>query len=105
MNIRSLNENKYKIEEFLSSVEGLPDVICVCETWLTSMRPFIGKLEGYEFVNRTSNSNQSVGVAFFVNNCLDYKVVEDMSLNQCDMDDVWINVKLGNIIFTITTCC
>ena len=57
MNIRSLNENKYKIEEFLSSVEGLPDVICVCETWLTSMRPFIGKLEGYEFVNRTSNTN------------------------------------------------
>ena len=96
MNIRSLNANVYKIEEFLNSVEGLPDVICVCETWLTSMRPFIGKLKGYEFVNRVSNSNQSGGVAFFVKNCLDYEVVEDMSFNQCDVDDLWINVKLGN---------
>ena len=78
MNIRILNANLYKIEEFLNSVEGLPDVICVCETWLTSMRPFIGKLEGYEFVNRTSNSNQSGGVAFFVKNYLNYKVVEGL---------------------------
>ena len=93
MNKRSLNANVYKIEEFLSSVEGLPDVICVCETWLTSMRPFIGKLEGYEFVNRTSNSNQSGGVAFFVKICLDYEDVEDMSLNQYDVDDLWINVE------------
>ena len=34
MNIKSLNANVYKIEELLSSVEGLPDVICVCEIWL-----------------------------------------------------------------------
>ena len=71
MNKRSLNANVYKIEEFLSSVEGLPDVICVWETWLTSTNAYIGKLEGYEFVNRTSNSNQSGGVAFFINICLD----------------------------------
>ena len=32
INIRSLNANIYKIEEFLSLVEGLPDVICVCKT-------------------------------------------------------------------------
>ena len=60
------------------------------------MRPFISKLEGYEFVNKISNSNQSGGVAFFVKNWLDYEVVEDISFNQCDVDDLWINVKLGN---------
>ena len=32
MNIRSLNANLYKIEEFLSIVQKLPDVIWVCET-------------------------------------------------------------------------
>ena len=94
MNIISLNANLYKVEEFLNLVEGLPDVICVCETWLTSIRPFIGKLEGYEFVNRISSSNQSGGVVFL--NCFDYVVVEDMSFNQCDEDDLWINFKLGN---------
>ena len=64
MIIRSLNANRYKNGEFLNSVEGLPDVICVYETWLTSMRPFIGKFDGYEFVNTIFNSNQSRGVAF-----------------------------------------
>ena len=57
MNIRSLNTNLYKIEEFLSILENMPDVICVCETWLTSQRPFIGKLQGYDFVNKISNNN------------------------------------------------
>ena len=70
-----MNANVYKIEEFLNSVEGLPHLICVFETWLTSMRPFIGKLEGHEFVNRISNSNQSGGVALIVKICLDYEVV------------------------------
>ena len=64
MNIRSRNANLYKIEEFLNLIEGLPDVICDYETWLTSMRPFIGNLEGYDFVNRISTSYQSGGVAF-----------------------------------------
>jgi len=66
MNIRSLNANIYKIEEFLSAVEGLPDVIYVCETCLTILRPFVGKLHGYDFDNKVSRSNQSGGVAFFV---------------------------------------
>ena len=28
--------------------------------------------------------------------CLDYEVVEVVSLNQCDVDDQWINIILGN---------
>ena len=65
------------------------------------MRPFIGKLEDFEFVNRISNSNQSGGVAFFVEICLDYEIVEDMCLNLCNLDDLWINVKLVNSICVI----
>ena len=94
MNIRSLNANLYKIEEFLSIVENLPDVICVCETWLTSLRPFIGKLQGYDFVNKISNSNQSGGVAFFIKDCHTYEIVEDVCFSQCDVDDLWIKFKL-----------
>ena len=45
MNIRSLNADIYEIEEILSVVEGLPDVICVCETWLTNLRPYVGCMD------------------------------------------------------------
>ena len=96
MNIRSINANLHKIEEFFNLVKNLPDIICVCETWLTSLRPFMGKLHGYDFVNKLSNSNQSGGVAFFVRACHSYEVVEGISFKQCDVDDLWISIKLGN---------
>ena len=96
MNIRNLIANLYKIEEFLSAVEGLPDVICVCETWLTILRSFVGKLHGYEFVNKVSKGNRSGGVAFFVKDCHTYEIVEDVFFSQCDVDDLLIKLKLGN---------
>ena len=89
-------ENIYKIEEFSSVVEGLPDVICMCEKWLFNLRPFIGKLYGYDFVNKLSNSNQSGGVAFFVRACHSYEVVKGVSFEQCNVDDLWISIKLEN---------
>ena len=87
MNIRTLNANLYKIEEFLNIVENLPDVICVYETWLTSLRPIIGKLQGYDFLHNISNSNQSDGVAFFIKDFHTYEIIEDVFFNQCDVDD------------------
>ena len=72
----------------MSVAEGLPDVICVCETLLTNLRPFVGKLYGYDFVNKLSNSGQSGGVAFFVKTCRSYEIVEGVSFEQCDVDDL-----------------
>ena len=92
MNIRSLNADIYEIEEILSVVEGLPDVICVCETWLTNLRPFVGTLYGYDFVNKLSNSNQSGGVAYFDRACHSYEFVEGVSYEQCDVDDLLISI-------------
>ena len=85
MNIRSLYANFYIIEEFLSIV--LPDVIF--ETWLTSLRPFIGMRQEYDFVNNISNSNQSGGVTFFIKDIRLYEVAENVSFGQCDVDDFW----------------
>ena len=80
----------------MSVVEGLPDVICVCETWLTNLRPFVGELYKYDFVNKFSISNQSGGVKFFVRACHFYEVVEGVFFEQCDKDDLWISIKLEN---------
>ena len=90
-----MNANNYKIEEFLSAVEGLLDVICVCET-LSILRPFVGKVHGYDFVNKVSKSYQSGGVAFYVNDCHTYEIVEDVFFSQCGVDDLWIKLKLEN---------
>ena len=42
MNIRSINANLHKIEKFSCLVKNLPYIVCVCETWLTSLKPFMG---------------------------------------------------------------
>ena len=52
MNIRSINANLHKIEKFLCLVKNLPDIVCVYETWLISLKHFMGKLHGYYFVNK-----------------------------------------------------
>ena len=96
MNKISTNANLHKTEEFLSLMKNLPDIICVCETWLTSLISFVGKLHGYDFVNKLSNSNQSGGVAFFVRACHCYEVVEGVFFEQCDVDDLLISIKLEN---------
>ena len=94
-----LNKNSYKDIHMIimSLVKNLPDIICVCETWLTSMRLFMGKLHGYDLVNKLSNSNQSGGVAFFVRACHSYEVVEGVSFEQCDL----LNLKTINILYLV----
>ena len=96
MNIRSLKANLCKIEEILSLVENLPDIICVCETWLTSLRPFVGKLQRYDFVNWISKSNQSGGVVFFVKDFHNYEIIKDVVFGESDVDNLWLKVKLSN---------
>ena len=68
----------------------------MCETRLTNLRIFVDKLYGYDFVNKLSNSNQSGGVAFFVRACHSYEVVKGVSFEQCNVDDLWISIKLEN---------
>ena len=64
----------------------------MCETWLSNLKPYVGKLYGYDFVNKLSNSNQSGGVEFFVRACHSYEVVEEVSFEQCDVNDLWISI-------------
>ena len=94
---KNLNTNIYKIQEFLSVVKGLPDAIFVFKTWLTNLKPFVGKLYGYDFVNKLYKYNQPGDVAFLVRACHSYEVVEGVSFVQCDVDDLLISVKLKNI--------
>ena len=47
-------------------------------------------------MKKLSNSNQSGGVAFLVRACHSYEVVEGVSFEQCDVDDLWISIKLEN---------
>ena len=79
----------------MNAVENLPDVIYVCETLLTSLRPFIGKLQGYDFVNNISNCNQSVCDVFFIKYCHTNEIVENIFFGKYDVDDLWIKFKLG----------
>ena len=63
---------------------------------MNSLRPFVGKLHGYDFINSISKSNQSGVVAFFGKDFHIYEIIEDVFFGQSDVDDLWLKVKLGN---------
>ena len=33
-------------------VKNIPEIVCGFETWLTSLKPFMDKLDGDDFVNK-----------------------------------------------------
>ena len=69
--ISSLNAKLYKTEEILSSLKSLPDIVNVCETLLTRLRPFVG-MELY--------------IKYMIKSVFD----------QLDEDDLLINFKVRN---------
>ena len=87
-NIRSIQKNFSKLCELLSNICVLPDIIVLSETWMSNSSFFKPALPGYNFIYSPSVSNRSGGVAFFVKTCRSYEIVEGVSFEQCDVDDL-----------------
>ena len=95
LNIRSLNANFDKLNEMITCMKIKPDIIGVSETWLTTNRPFIHNLQGYNFIYEHFPSN-SGGVGFFLN-YHKFVIKKEYRLNVENCEDSWIEIDLpGN---------
>jgi len=62
-NIRSLRKNSEKLEELLSDIKKMPEIIAISETKLkTKVNSFI---DGYEFIQNDSPTNTG-GFGMFI---------------------------------------
>ena len=78
-NSRSLYANFNNIKEYLSQFKKTFKIIAISETWINADKGMDFELEGYELncVNRKNKSGG--GVAMYVDNNLNYIVVENMT--------------------------
>ena len=94
INIRSLNKNFFKLEILLRELNFNPSVIIVNETWVTSNRPFLYHLNGYDFINTPSNSRAG-GTGVFIKSDINFTVRTDLNLKISNCEDLWVEITLA----------
>ena len=89
MNVRSLNKNINKLEDFLKTLPYLPKVIVISETKLKTHNYNLTNIQNYNFHSVDSPTN-SGGIAMYIHSSLSYKLRPDLSLKQVLVEDLWL---------------
>ncbi len=95
INIRSLNRNFIKLKNLLNELKVKPTVITVSETWITDQKPFLYTLDNYIFLNKPNKSGVG-GAGIFVQNSINYKIMNNLNLDTADCEDLWIKLNLAS---------
>ena len=78
-NCRSLNSNHDKIEHYLHELSYKFDVIAMTETWANPETEFDFDLEGYDVYHLDWKDKKGGGVAIFVNNVFNHRIINELS--------------------------
>ena len=90
INIRSLYKNFEKLEELLSVLGKMPEIIAISETKLNSnLKTF---LPGYTFIHNNSPTNAG-GVRIFIKDTLSYKTTTEYQLNTMGFEEIWLKIQ------------
>ena len=93
VNIRSLNKNFEKLEDLLTQISKLPDIIAISETKLNNKLNF--NLQGYNFIQNNSKTKAG-GVGMFIKENINSNLSKFPQLNVLDCEDLWVTVKINN---------
>ena len=77
-NCRSLNANFTKIEDCLHDIGKTFDVIAISESWLDN-NSTIPELQGYECCHQPRKNKKGGGVALYIHNHLNFKILNKMT--------------------------
>ena len=105
LNIRGINlkvtELKYLIDHSLHG--SPPDIIALCETWLTKNSP-IPKILGYKLVQKCREDKRGGGVALLISNRIQFKVLNDITYEDPDVESCFVEIKLHTRQIIIGSC-
>ncbi len=104
LNIRSLPGKHDSLKMMLSTLDEngfKPDIILLCETWLNDHNYNTFNLENYDFVETHRRKSKGGGVGIYINQEINYKIREDLSLfEEGAFESIFIET-LGNDMKTI----
>ena len=100
-NTRSVPKNHDKIEEFLSELNVLPEIISIFETELNSQSTSNVNIAQYDFFHNDSPSKAG-GIGLYVKNNVKYSARNDVNLHLSNCEDTWIEIysKTKSIILS-----
>ena len=84
INIRSMQENFEKFQEFFKTLKFNFSAVCISETWcdsLDSTKNSNYRLYGYKSFHQTRDSRKGGGLCSFLRNTISYKIRSDLNMN------------------------
>ena len=96
LNIRGLSSKINDLNHLINHLQtlGQPDILLLCETWLTQNSPSV-KIPGYSMVKRNRTSKKGGGVTILIANHLISRPRDDLALRE-ECESVFVEVKLGS---------
>ena len=81
-NCRSLPQNFKRIKESLIEINNNFDIVALTETWLNENNKDDYVLDGYEVCHTVRKNRKGGGVAVYIKNGINYKVIEEFCINK-----------------------
>ena len=107
INIRSMNKNFEKLQEYLNVVKGKFSIIALTETWCNDDRAdknSVWQISNYTPIHQIRQTGQKGGgIALFVHNNFDFKIIKRGNICNDDIEYLTVEIlrsKYKNIIFS-----
>lgn len=104
-NIRSLIENGDNLKILLNELSetGLcMDIVLLCETFLTDKNCMLPNINGYRKIEKHRKNSKGGGVALFLNQHIQYKIRDDLSLfDEGVFESLFIEISLNGRCYVV----
>ena len=111
LNARSFVHNFDDIIMLLDSIEIKFNIIVISETWLQEYNKYLYQIENYNachitrnnFINNTYNNNAGGGVSIFIQNHLNYNIMDNLCISKHEFVDILtisLNINNKNILIS-----
>ena len=105
LNIRGINSKTTELNHLIDhSLKGHPpDIIALCETWLTKDSPK-PNVPGYEFVHKCRMHKCGGGVALLISNGISFKPLPDLKYENDAVESCFVEIKLNARHIIVGSC-
>ena len=93
LNARSLFNKMYALDILCKQIDNFFNLIIITETWLYDLTAPLIHLENYKFVFKNRTDRKGGGVGIFINQLIEYTVIENQVFEDNDIDILCLNIK------------